>query len=221
MTRLDTEHLIERLASDGSAVRRLRSPLLRAAIWLGGFAVAAAIIAWIMGPIPGMAMRLSEPRFALELFGTLMTGVLAVGAAFYLSLPDRSRLWLFAPLPALVLWLSTSGYGCYRDLVVHGSAGWTFGPSANCFAFILGMGIPAAVALYLPLRRAAPLDPVPVLAIGGLGVAALVAGALQFFHPFDVTLTDLSVHLAAILLVVSGMALLGRLGSAHATASTR
>jgi hypothetical protein len=49
-----------------------------------------------------------------------------------------------------------------------------------------------------------PLEPVRVAAMGALGVAALAAAALQFFHPFDVTFLDLGVHLGTIGLVVLG-----------------
>ncbi|HKF71361.1 MAG TPA: hypothetical protein VKB68_06405, partial [Stellaceae bacterium] len=52
------------------------------------------------------------------------------------------------------------------------------------------------------LRRARPLAPVRVAAIGGLGVAAIAAFLLQFFHPFDVTTLDLSVHIVAIAIVI-------------------
>jgi hypothetical protein len=38
-----------------------------------------------------------------------------------------------------------------------------------------------------------------------VGVAALAAGALQFFHPFDVTFIDLGVHLGTIALIVAGV----------------
>ena len=37
---------------------------------------------------------------------------------------------------------------------------------------------------------------------GALGVAALAAFVLQFFHPFDVTLIDLAMHALAVVLVI-------------------
>src|SRR5258705_43925 len=212
MTRLNTEQLVEKLASDGSPVRRLAPPLLRATIWLAGFAVVATAAVWLLGAIPGMAGRLSDPRFALEMVGTLLTGLFAVGAAFCLSLPDRSRLWLLVPLPPLMLWLSMSGYGCYRDLLTHGAGGWAQGASPMCFAFIVGFGIPTALALYFPLRRASPLNPIPALASAGLGVAALSAAMLQFFHPIDVTVLDLVTHVFAVLTVVMLTIAIGRPG---------
>ena len=216
MTRLNTEQLIEKLTSEGSSVQRLAPPIVRTTIWLTGFGIVAALAVWVLGAVPGMLGRLQDPRFALEMLGTVLTGVFAVGAAFCLSLPDRSRLWLLTPLPALLLWLSMSGYGCYRDLLAHGAAGWTQGASAMCFAFIVGVGLPTAVALYFPLRRAAPINPIPALASAGLGVAALSAALLQFFHPVDVTVLDLVTHVFAVLTVVMVTIAIGRSGMARA-----
>ena len=185
-------------------------------IWLTGFGIVATVALWVLGAVPGMVGRLQDPRFAREMLGTVLTGVFAVGAAFCLSLPDRSRLWLLTPLPALLLWLSMSGYGCYRDLLAHGAAGWTQGASAMCFAFIVGFGLPTALALYFPLRRAAPINPIPALASAGLGVAALSAALLQFFHPVDVTVLDLVTHVFAVLTVVMVTIAIGRSGMARA-----
>jgi hypothetical protein len=50
----------------------------------------------------------------------------------------------------------------------------------------------------------------PVLWCAGLGVAALSAAILQFFHPFNITVMDLAAHLAAIALVVLLVGGLGR-----------
>ena len=50
-----------------------------------------------------MLVRLEGTRFAVEMAATFLTGVFAVIAAFYVSLPDRSRFWLALPLPPLLL----------------------------------------------------------------------------------------------------------------------
>ena len=52
------------------------------------------------------------------------------------------------------------------------------------------------------LRKAQPIAPTPVAVLGALGVAALAASLLQFFHPFDITVIDLGFHLAAVALVM-------------------
>jgi hypothetical protein len=207
---ITTPQLIDLLAADAKPVRRLRPPLARAGLWLGVFVATVAAVTWAMGTWPLMIERLSLTRFAVEMAATLLTGLAAVVAAFYLSLPDRSRFWMVLPLPPLVLWLASSGYGCYENWLADGPQGWRLGPSSDCFIFILTTSIPVGIALYLGLRRALPLDPLRVMAIGGLGVAALAAAALQFYHPFDVTIVDLAVHVTAVLIVVACVTLGGR-----------
>ena len=209
----DTRDLIESLAADVKPVRPLRPPLTRAAGWLAAFVAFAVAVTLVTGAWPAMIARLAGPRFAVEMAATFVTGVAAVAAAFYLSLPDRSRFWTLLPVPSLLLWLSSSGYECYRNWVAFGPQGWRLGRSSDCFTFIIMVSIPVAVALYFALRRVRLLlDPLRVMAAGGLGVAALAASALQFYHPFDVTIIDLAVHVVAVLIVVGAMMAGGRSG---------
>jgi hypothetical protein len=208
---ITTPQLIEALSADAKPVRRLRPPLARAGAWLSAFVALAVVVTWGTGSWPSMIERLREPRFAVEMAATFLTGVAAVIAAFYLSLPDRSRFWMLLPMPALLLWLATSGYGCYQNWIASGPGGWRLGRSSDCFIFIVSLSIPLAAVLYVALRRALPLEPLRVMAAGGLGVAALAAAALQFYHPFDVTIVDLAVHAWAVLIVVTAMAIGGRL----------
>jgi len=180
---ITTPDLIDRLTADGRPVRRLPPPLARAGLWLALFVLLVGFVTLLTGAWPLMLQRLAESRFALEMAATFVTGIAAVIAAFHLSLPDRSRLWAVLPLPALALWLGSSGYGCYRNWVTHGPQGWVLGRSSDCFVFILTMSVPVAAVLYLSLRRARPLELLSVTAVGGLGVAALAAATLQFYHP--------------------------------------
>ncbi len=196
-----TEALIEKLASEAKAVRRLRPPLVRAALWLSAVAAVAVAAILLFSDLNVFARRAQDPKLALELIGTLFTGVAGIVAAFHLSLPDRSRLWALLPVPPLMLWVGASGYSCYRHWITFGPDGWQVGESAHCFVFILGVSAPLGAALYLVLRKARPLDPVATAALGGAGVAGLAAFVLQFFHPFDVTFMDLGIHLAGVLVV--------------------
>ena len=207
---ITTPELIDALAANAQPVRRLRPPMVRAGLWLGVFVLIVATVTWATGAWPLMMERLRLTRFAVEMAATFLTGIAAVIAAFYLSLPDRSRFWMALPLPPLVLWLASSGYGCYENWLADGPQGWRLGRSSDCFVFILTMSIPVGVALYLALRRALPLEPLRVMAVGGLGVAALAAAALQFYHPFDVTIVDLAVHVTAVLIVVACVVVSGR-----------
>ena len=208
-----TDQLIERLAADARPVRRLRPPLKRAGLWLLVVAViaSAAIAAFTDWRV--FAERARDPRLVIEIIATLATGIAAVVAAFQVSLPDRSRQWLLLPLPPLAVWLASSGYGCYRHWLMVGPSGLELGDSAHCLRFILGASIPLGASLLIALRRASPLTPLPVGAAGGLGVGALAAFALQFFHPFDVTVIDLGVHVIAVALVVSAASAAQRLAA--------
>jgi len=197
-----TEILIAQLSSGLKPVRRLAPPGLRAAMWLIVVAILGAAFVLAFSDVPTFMRRASDPKLALELAGTLLTGILAVIAAFQLSLPDRTLAWALLPAPSFALWLSSSGYSCWRQMVVHGPDGWRGGEGADCFLWIVAFGVPLAVSLFVLLRRAHPLAPGPVAAMAGLGVASLAAFLLQFFHPFDVTFIDLSLHLAAVATVV-------------------
>jgi hypothetical protein len=211
----ETEKLIGRLAATAEPVPRLRPPLLRAFLWLAAAAAVLSAGILLFADLHVFAVRAGDPKLALELTGTLLTGILAVIAAFELGLPDRSRAWALLPLPTLALWILSSGYSCWRHLLIHGPDGWIIGESANCFRFILGVSIPLALSLVPLLRRAKPLAPVQVAAVSGLGIAALAAFALQFFHPFDVTFMDLAVHAVAIAIVIVTLSLIERTGASR------
>jgi hypothetical protein len=214
-----TDRLIERLAAAAEPVRRLRPPLLRASLWLLGVAAAGALAIVFFANLPDDAVRMRDPKLMIEMAATLLTGVLAVIAAFHLSVPDRSPLWALTPLPPLVLWIAVSGYECYRHWITFGpDGGWQIGESANCFRFILGVSVPLGLSLFFALRRASPLAPVRVSVVGGLGAAALAAFLLQFFHPFEITFMDLGVHAFAVVVVVTVASLTGRFAARRLSA---
>ena len=205
-----TDQLIAQLAASAKPVGRLRPPWLRATLWLLAAAAAAAIALPFFANFPLFERKCADPKFVLELTGTLLTGIAAVVAAFYLSLPDRSGLWALLPLPPLALWLASSGYNCYRDWITVGTNGWSLGESSDCFGTILAFSIPLGLALFLVLRRARPIAPVPAAALGGLGIAGISAFLLQFNHPVDASFLDLGMHAAAVAIVVLASAMAAR-----------
>ena len=205
-----TEHVIERLVADAQPVRRLRPPTRRAALWLLAVAAIAAGAILVFSDLGVMADRLRDPKLQVEMVATLLTGIAAVVASFHLSLPDRSPTWALLPLPFLAVWIASSGYSCWRHWISFGPGGFELGESAHCLRFMLAISIPLGVSLLLLLRRAGPLTPVRVAAVGGLGIGAIAAFVLQFFHPFDVTFMDLAVHLGAVAVVVAVASLVER-----------
>jgi hypothetical protein len=86
------------------------------------------------------------------------------------------------------------------------------GEARDCLIFIVSLSVPLSVLLFLMLRRACPLQPGLTAAVGGLAVAAAAATLLNLFHPYDAAATDLTVHAAAVaLVVVANRALGGRI----------
>jgi hypothetical protein len=199
---VETEQLIASLGQGLRPVKPLRPPLWRALLWLAPVGLLLLLVVLRYADLAAMARRVTHPRQALECVAALLTGIVAVIAAFYLSLPDRSDRWRFAPLAPLALWLACSGVGCLENGLGIGPAGARLGESTHCFRFILAVSVPVALLLFAVLRRAHPLLPLRVALCGALGVAALAAFVLQFFHPFDVTLIDLAMHALAMVLVI-------------------
>jgi hypothetical protein len=205
---MQTEQLIEELVGGLQPVYRLRPPALRAALWLAGVAVPVSLALLGLADWVPVMQRMAVPRIALECAAAGLTGITAVLAAFIISVPGRSRSWAALPLPAFILWLAASGAGCLRNgWSLHGAGGFV-GDSEHCFGFIVAVSVPLSIGLFAVLRRARPIAPFPVAALGALGVAALADFILEFFHQFDVTVIDLALHLAAIgVLMLAGIAL--------------
>jgi len=209
---MNAEQLIQELVGALQPVRRLRPPALRAALWLAGLSALIGLALLGFADWAQVTQRMAEPRIALQCAAAGLTGVSAVFAAFMLSVPDHSRRWAALPLPSFALWLAASGAGCLRNGWSLRGAGGFLGDSGHCFAFIIGVSVPLSIALFAVLRRARPIAPLSVAALGTLGVAALADFILEFFHPFDITVIDLAMHLAAISVVMLvGIALRGRL----------
>ena len=212
MTPSRADSLIDRLTAEVRPVRPLRAPALRAAMTLAAIGVAAAFAVAVLGDASELRDRYAgrEALLALEMAAMLATAGLAIVAAFFVSIPGRSKRWIAAPIPFFAVWLLVSGLGCYGDFVRRGGVEWELGESLHCLSFILATSAVLAPLLVWRLARAKPIDPLPVALLGGLGVAACSAFVLQFFHPFTVTFIDLAVHLVAILVVVGTMGLLNR-----------
>ncbi len=199
---ITTPDLINALAANLTPVRRLRPPLTRAACWLFLATLILALLAISQGIRPDLAQRLQDPTFVVSMAGALLTGILAAVAAFMLSLPDRSRLWLLLPAPALVLWLSTIGYQCLTNWVSFEPNGVRLGETARCFATLVLTSLPLSLAMLVMLRYAAPLRPTAVTLTGSLAVAAITATALSLFHDLDATVMILMWNLGTAALFV-------------------
>ncbi|WP_165357454.1 NrsF family protein [Sphingosinicella sp. CPCC 101087] len=212
MTSRPTEALIESLAAEAGPVRPLAAPLARATRLLLALSLLFAGLIATFGDPDALAARFAERELlmAAETAAMLATGVLAVLGAFALAVPGGSRKWLAAAGAAALTWLLLSSTGCFALVADRGADGWKMDGHADCLLFIVTAGAVIGAPLLWLLSRARPIDPAPVALLGGLGAAALSAFLLIFFHPFAVTVPDLGLHLAAVLIVITAAALLRR-----------
>lgn len=207
---IETPRLIEALAADAAPVKRLRHPVIRAACWLLFAALVATLLAISHGLRPDLLQRLTQPTFTIDLAAALLTGILAAIASFLISMPDRSPWWGQMPVPALLLWLSTVGYGCLANWIGMGPDSVSLSELARCVATLLLTSIPLSIALLVMLRHAAPLNPRPVALIGSLSVAAITASVLSLFHELDAAVMILMWNFGTAALFVGANGLLGR-----------
>ena len=204
---MDTEKLIGDLATGLQPVRRLRSPVVRALEWLVCVAALSTLAIVRYANLEVFWHRMASPRVVLECVATALTAITGTLAAFELSVPGRSPRWAALPVAPFLLWLGASGLGCLQN-GLGTSAGAA--ESLHCFIFIAAASVPLAASLLWMLRRAHPIAPLPVAVLGALGAAAAAACVLQFFHPFDVTVIDLALHLAAVALIIAVLVFLRR-----------
>jgi hypothetical protein len=203
------ERLIAALTADLTPVRRMPAPILRALVWLA-IVVAIAVVLAVFSDVDAVGRRLrASPDLWVAAAGSALTAMLAVIAAFELNLPDRRPLWALLPLPAAVLWVVASGIGCLRSWFVADTRAAPLAETGDCLAFIVGLSIPLAVALIVMLRRGYSLRPNLTLLVGGLACAAAAATLLNFFHPYDATATDLTVHAFAVAIVILATSFFG------------
>jgi hypothetical protein len=201
---ITTPQLIDSLVRDLPPVRPLRRPVLRCAMWLALAAIVVGLVAIGHGVRPDLAEKIAQPGFLVAIGAALATGILAAIAAFLVSLPDRSRLWLLLPVPTLILWMTTLGQQCLTDWVAAAPDGGTMpGATAKCFMTLVTTGLPLQIALLIMLRYAAPLRPLSVAVTGALAVAALTCAALLVLNrDLDATALVLMSNLAMAALVL-------------------
>lgn len=200
-----TSELIDSLVAGSTPVRPLRGPLWRATCWLAFAVLLLASIAIAHGLRPDLSLKLREHVFITGIAAAAATGILAAVGAFVASVPGRSLRWVLLPLPALLVWISTIGYGCLTNWVEIGPDGLSPGETARCFATLVLTGVPLFLTLLIMLRHVARLAPVPVAMAGSVAISAITAVALSLYHPLDATVMILvwNIGLTAVLLIGS------------------
>lgn len=194
---MDTEQLIQALASDLEPLSPLRRPMLRATLWVGGAAVYLAVLIAVMSPRDDLGARVQDTWFLIEQGAALLMGVTAAAAALASVVPGR-RLRVLLLLASLTVWLGLIGVRALQDAQTVGLSAVMLQMNWRCVASILvGAALPA-VAMAHMLRRGAPLTPRLTAGLGGLAAAGLGNFAVCLSHPHGY---DLIWHAGTVLLL--------------------
>jgi hypothetical protein len=184
----DTDMLIERLGRGGTLAQRLPRPWIRTMAWLALAIPCVALVVVAMSPRTDLIAKISDPRFVIEQFATLATGIAAALAAFATTIPAYDRRIVFLPALPVAIWLGMLGEGCVQDWLQYGAGGLSLQPDWLCLPAIALVGAVPAITMAIMLRRGAPLTPHLTTALGGLAAAGLGNFGLRLFHPQNASL---------------------------------
>ncbi len=217
----DTSTLIEQLSARATPVRRLSSPLRRTLAWLLIATAVIAVVTASKGLRPGLLQSMAQGPMAMEWIASVVTGVLAAYAVFQISVPGRSPLWAWLPMPPMLLWISGLGWGCVADFARMGSEAFAYqGASWDCARAITFISVPLGMVLLLMVRHAGVVRPAPTAMLAALSAAAFSAAGVSLFHPGESALMVLLWHVGAVLLLsilcwLFGRQLFGWIGHAR------
>lgn len=187
------------------------APLRSAALVLTTVAALGAAIIYVFGDAAFAERQARNPKVIVEWIGAGVTGIAAIVAAFRIHARGRTPLWRGVPLLLFASWQILSIYGCYDIPVDPPSVQVLFGRSPDCFLFILATSIPLGFAVFFLLGLHRVQLRASVAAMTGLGVSATAIFLLQFFHDFEMNLSDWSFHFLAMGMVVGSSAYAGQL----------
>lgn len=207
----DTPALIAQLAARAAPVKPLAAPFWRTLAWLAFAAALVGAVVMAYGPRAGLMRSIATPAGAGELLASLATGIAAAYATFQVSVPGRSRRWLWLPLPPLLAWLGGLGWGCASEAARIGHAAFAFEAEVReCALAITLVSLPLASVLLVMVRHAGVVRPAASAGLAMLAAAALSSFGVSLFHQGDTAWMVVVWHVGAVALLSLGCLLLGR-----------
>jgi hypothetical protein len=182
---METEHLVERLATELTPVRRIARPAIRLAWWLLISVPAAALVVWSFGLRPDLAARLADRTFLLAEVAAMLTALVGIYAALCAGLPDQPGWKVWLPMAPMALWLGSLGKQCVDVFLRLGPEGLAITSDAMCLPAIAMGALVPAIAIVVMLRRSGKFRTTHACLCGALGAAALGAAALRLYHMED------------------------------------
>jgi len=206
----DTDALISQLAERLEPVTPLRKPWLRAALWTVFATVIIALLAIFFGRRADIDHALHEAKFVMPLVGSWLTGLTAAIAAFEVSLPDRSRRWLWLPLAPVLIWSSGFAYGCLANWVEIPEGADIAAGAKECIATILLVSAALLIVLLPMLRRVKTLRPGLTAWLALLAVSGFADTGHLLVDTEQASLLALTINLVPALVLVPLAGILGR-----------
>jgi hypothetical protein len=196
-----TDELIQQLAGDLEPVRPLRPIAVRVAGWLALAAGSLATVMLLMGVRRELGDASDRADFAVEALLLLVTALSAAAGALVISVPgaERSRLVRVVPLlaaVACVMWAA-------GELVFAAATGATTGRLTfawHCVYKTTSVAAVPGVALFLMLRRAAPMHAVWAGALAVLATTAVGVLGANIICPNDRPMHMLLWHVTPLIL---------------------
>ncbi len=203
---MKTDALIHDLTKNLQPVQPLQAPWIRVLKWLAvliPYSIVAILVIHFLSRRP---LPVVDLRFILEQTFAILSGLTAAAAAFASVVPGRSRNYLLWPLFPFVGWMATLGEGCIRSSAISGIS---LSHNLLCFPFILILGTPPAILLWIMLRRGAPMVPESTAALGAIAAAGVGNFCVRLVHAEDVSVMLVVWHMGGILLLTGIAALTG------------
>jgi hypothetical protein len=205
---MNTDRLIEHLADRLLPVQPLRTPGFRAFAWLCGASAFLGVLALSITSRADVAINGTAIAFLGPQLAAILTGILAAWAAFTSVIPGYTRAAFIWPVIAGIVWIGTLAVGvpqAQTGAILTAPHEWM------CVAVIVLSGAPLMAAMWLMLRRGAPLNPGLTAALAALAVGALANVAACVSDPHTDHAVTLVWHGATIAVLVGVAAVTGRL----------
>lgn len=198
------EALIEKLSRNAAPVKRPAPVGWRVASWVL-LALPAGVLASLL--LQRTATDWSQPGAVwamAQLVLAFTIGLLAINAAFALSIAGRRPLKMRWLLSLATVWLGSVLVNLGHPTLPASSLHDT-----HCYTFMVTVSVPMIALVIGYLRRTRTIKPLCSLMLSGAGVAAMALTLLTFCHPVHVHPEDFLMHLAAIATIVGATVALG------------
>jgi hypothetical protein len=204
------EDLIQRLAADAHPVQRLRRLPLRVLGWLAVALASLTVVIVMRGARRELGDAADHADFAIETAFLIITALSAAVGALVVSIPgaERSKLVRWVPVIAGVLTVSWAAWELAFASATGAPTG-RLGVAWQCVGSTASVAAVPSVALFLMVRRAAPLRAAWTGFLAILATSAVGVLGSNIICPTDRPLHMLLWHVAPLMLFAGLGAALG------------